>query len=214
VVVLAGAAGAWFLIHRSSSSATGAAPTSAQPVPTFPSAAAPVTRATTTVTAVPPATVTVTPTPPRTPQATRRPTSRAPVTVGASGALPEGVDIAAIAGNQLSVGVGTMFGVYFDGINLHDASIVNTVLIHKQNVAAFERGIRTTTDDHVVVLTLEPDPAAAGDLVSRVQFRSTQSPGLGPRPGESCTLWDNTYHLHFSHGRYQILKAVPTNQPC
>lgn len=223
MLILAGAGAALLLASRdkhpaatpvsASASASTGADTNEAAAPTFPVASS-----VAAVTSTARGTLTVTPPPsaPPTPSKSSASSSSAP----SSSASPTpatsagDIDTSAIAGSPNASSVAALFAVYFEGVNAHDASIVNTVLIHKQNVARFETGIRTTTDDSIAVLSVEPDPASPGDLVARVRFRSTQAPELGPGGGQSCTRWNNTYHLRLSHGRYQILRTVPTHVSC
>lgn len=220
LLVLAGAGAALLLASRnkhsvatptpaSDSASTGAGNDEAAP-PTFPVASS-----VAAVTSTARVTVTVTPAPSPPSTAVR---STAPSTSSATSPTPATsigeIDTSAIAGSPYATSIAALFAVYFEGVNAHDASIVNTVLIHKQNAARMEKGIRTTTDDRVVILSVNPDPASPGDVVARVRFRSTQAPELGPVRGQSCTRWDNIYHLRLSHGRYQILRTVPTHVSC
>jgi hypothetical protein len=135
------------------------------------------------------------------------------------------VDVRAVSTNPHVLAVGGLYNSYFSGINAKQYAQVLALYdpggsLNPNNptqVAEFTQGVSTTQDSQVVLWTISNDPAQAGDLDTRITFRSEQQAGFGPAdaPGETCTLWDNTYELRPSGGSYRIFDLLNfTDSPC
>jgi hypothetical protein len=152
--------------------------------------------------------------PPPEPTPSPQATSVGVVTIGASVTDPAAVDVA------------TVLDDYFSGIDQHDypralGAIDPNGFVHTNDpnaVASFKRGLATSNDTDVVLLSVGPDSTGRGVLQARVTFQSTQGAGYGPKgsENETCTRWDITYVLSRPGGSaYQILSAATaTHAPC
>jgi hypothetical protein len=161
------------------------------------------------------ATPTPTPTPSR-PGVTPTPTPP-PTAIGI-------VDVRAVSTNPHVRAVGGLFDTYFNGINLkrYDQTLAlfdpSGALNPNdpQQAANFTQGVSTSVDSDVVIRSIVD--GAAADLVTRITFRSHQSPGFGPvgAPNETCTIWDSTYQLRpNTNGVYLIFDELTfTHQSC
>lgn len=116
---------------------------------------------------------------------------------------PGGIDIAAVADNPAVGDVASTLDSYFGGINRHDglAAVSNfdpSGAIDPNDpgqVAKFQRDTSTSSDQDVVIHSIDPDQGNPGGYLVAVGFRSTQAPSYGPGGNEACTLWELSYHM-------------------
>ena len=113
--------------------------------------------------------------------------------------------------------VALALGIYFDGINhgqyhltwqQYSARKRSAVPV---DVLAEQLASSRDDDQFVASVTQQGD----GSVVAEVDFSSTQDPGKGPRPGETCTLWTNDFVLVRESGRW-VIDRVDASQsvPC
>ena len=95
---------------------------------------------------------------------------------------------------------------YFAGINARDFELAYAQLSPRlQNGTTLEQfaaGLQSSEDIDVRVMGLRT--VDAGNKVAFVSFRSLQEPELGPRPGETCTLWELDYQMVLVDERWLI----------
>ncbi|WP_430789779.1 hypothetical protein [Actinoplanes sp. G11-F43] len=118
--------------------------------------------------------------------------------------------------------VAALFETFFTGINERDYRAVASVLDpsgelnpgEAGQMAAFAEGTSTTRDFDVVLRDVAP--AASGRLRAEVTFRSSQDAGHGPpeRPDETCTRWRVLYLISTDRGRYRMVQADASTEPC
>jgi hypothetical protein len=129
------------------------------------------------------------------------------------------------AADAVAQSVARVLDTYFSAVNRHDArealSVYDPAGVINPNdpaqVDSFARGISTTTDEDITLLSVGPDPSGAGSARAEVTFTSTQAPGYGPRPdtSETCTSWHVRYVLtRGADDAYRIMSSSATHRPC
>jgi hypothetical protein len=126
------------------------------------------------------------------------PTSAAPPTVSAGG-----IALGEVADNPVSADIADTLDSYFGSINAHDGAGAASAFDPSgainpndpSQVAKFQRDTSTSTDDQIVVHSIQADPANPGGYLVAVSFRSQQAPSFGPGGNEACTLWTLTYQM-------------------
>ncbi|HEV2885877.1 MAG TPA: hypothetical protein VGX49_03110, partial [Jatrophihabitans sp.] len=123
------------------------------------------------------------------------------------------IDLTRVSTSPQLAQVAKLLDTYFTGINNHDAEQAASVFAANgavnpndpHQVEAFGRGISTSTDDHIVVLSITS--ANFNDqpgLAVRTHFRSQQAASMGPN-NETCTNWALTEKLVRVGGGYELL---------
>jgi hypothetical protein len=109
--------------------------------------------------------------------------------------------------------VAELLDTYFTGINTHDVDRAVSVFAANgavnpndpRQVAAFAKGVSTSTDDNIVVLSISPaDFKGESGIAVRTTFRSRQAAALGP-DNQTCTNWSLTEKLVPAGSGYQLL---------
>lgn len=127
--------------------------------------------------------------------------------------------------NPHVLAVGGLLDSYFSGINAKRYAQVLALYDpagsldpnNPAQAAEFTQGVSTTVESQVVLMSIVDDPAYASDVDAGLTFRSQQQAGYGPAdaPGETCTLWNNTYELSSAGGGYLILDLLRfSDRPC
>jgi hypothetical protein len=116
---------------------------------------------------------------------------------------PGGIDLHAVAADPVAPRVADTLDTYFSGINAHDGAQAAAAFdpsgtidpTDPAQVAQFQQDISTSTDDQVIIHSIQPDPVAAGGYLVALSFRSQQDPAFGPGGNEACTNWSLAYRL-------------------
>ncbi len=147
------------------------------------------------------------------PQTSPQPATTAPSVVAALPSTQAHIDLTRIADFPDVTEVAQLLDTYFTGINTHDVNRAVSVFAANgvvnpndpRQVAAFGRGISTSQDDHIVVLSVSPaDFDGESGLAVRTTFRSRQAASLGP-DNQTCTNWSLTEKLVSVGNGYQLL---------
>jgi serine protease Do len=107
--------------------------------------------------------------------------------------------------------VGQVFKRYFDGINsalYEQAWAVLSPKLQGSSVASFAKGVSTSYDDQVFVLSVSG--GAGRSVVAHVTFTSVQASDKGP-DGDTCDNWDLDYTLIPSGDSWLINKVLGHN---
>ncbi|MEI5098363.1 M48 family metalloprotease [Streptomyces sp. PmtG] len=134
------------------------------------------------------------------------------------------VDISQVSDDPRATAVATMFDTYFSGVNDRDYARALSVYdpasgvdpANAGTVKRFGEAVSTSSDADVVVQSIERAGDARTRTMATLTFRSTQSPGYGPKnsPDETCTLWTVTYELTRPAGEYRIRGAESEHESC
>jgi hypothetical protein len=111
------------------------------------------------------------------------------------------------------------FEIYFAAINLGDYATAWSLSIPAQRHPLDEWAAAMSTSFDLNVVVQEVVPTAEG-VDAWVTFTSLQMPHLGPRDGESCTMWSIDYRLVFADAGQLLLAGGdghdggPISWPC
>jgi hypothetical protein len=96
------------------------------------------------------------------------------------------------------------FEIYFTAINLGDYATAwsRSIPAQRHQLDEWAAAMSTSFDLNVVVHEVVPTSDGANAWVT---FTSLQMPHLGPRDGESCTMWSIDYRLVFAADGLMLL---------
>lgn len=123
------------------------------------------------------------------------------------------INLTRVAGSAHVTEVAKLLDTYFAGINAHDVDRAVSVFAANgtvnpndpRQVAAFGRGVSTSRDDNIVVLSISPASfGGESGLAVRTSFRSRQAASFGPE-NQTCTNWFLTEKLVAVGSEYQLL---------
>jgi hypothetical protein len=129
------------------------------------------------------------------------------------------------ASDSRAYDVGHSLDTYFSGINTSNYESTRTVIDPRSAVDpnnadhwnSFVHDVSTTHDSDIVLTNVSDDPTGQGAVTAQATFRSTQSPGYGPKGSEqeTCTLWNINFTLSEpTPSEYRILKTNGEHSSC
>jgi serine protease Do len=123
------------------------------------------------------------------------------------------------AGDPLTLAVMDTFEIYFTAVNLGDYETAwnRSIPAQRFSLAEWTAGMSTSFNLNVFVHEIVPTAEGAEAWVT---FTSLQMPELGPRDGESCTMWSIDYRLVPADDGLMLLAGGdghaggPISRPC